>query len=88
MEAAHDQRPERFEAAGFLTGQRRPPTSSGRHLVPAPTDAHHIRDARVESLQRFATLPLDVNGDGNTDLSPALFRKTSAGENPGKADAP
>jgi hypothetical protein len=53
---------------------------------------HHIRDVqRVGTYYNdFATLPLDVNGDGHTDYITVSYFGKDVGwvENPGKADSP
>ncbi len=53
---------------------------------------HHVRDVqRVGSYYNcFATLPLDVNGDGNTDYVTVGYFGKNVGwvENPGKVGAP
>ena len=83
-----------FEAAGVLRRQQRRQARHrlGRHLVPgADWKAHHVRDVERDGTyyNYFATLPLDVNGDGKIDF---VTCRTSArrrlGREPGKAGEP
>jgi hypothetical protein len=84
-----------FEAAGVLdvNNDGKLDIVCGDTWYEAPTwKPHHVRDVkRVGTYYNdFATLPLDVNGDGQTDYITVSYFGKDVGwvENPGKNDAP
>jgi hypothetical protein len=84
-----------FEAAGVLDvdNDGRLDIVSGDNWYQAPGwQPHHVRDVpRVGTYYNcFATLPLDVNGDGHVDFITCSYFGKSVGwvENPGKAGSP
>jgi hypothetical protein len=84
-----------FEAAGAfdVDNDGKLDVVSGDTWYQAPDwKPHHVRDvARVGSYYNcFATLPLDVNGDGDTDFVTVGYFSKNVGwvENPGKVGAP
>lgn len=84
-----------FEAAGVfdVDGDGKPDIVCGDTWYQAPDwKPHHVRDVqRVGTYYNdFATLPLDVNGDGQTDYITASYFGKNVGwvENPGKSGAP
>ena len=93
VEAARDQRPERVRGGrGLRRRQRRQARHRlGRHLVQGPRlDAAprpRRRRGRGRTTTDFATLPIDVNGDGKTDFVTCSYFGKNVGwvENPGKA---
>jgi hypothetical protein len=84
-----------FEAAGVfdVDNDGRLDIVSGDTWYQAPTwTPHHIRDVKRQGTyyNDFATLPLDVNGDGQTDFVTCSYFGMDVGwvENPGKPGAP
>lgn len=84
-----------FEAAGAfdVDNDGKLDVVSGDTWYQAPDwKPHHVRDvARVGSYYNcFATLPLDVNGDGDVDFVTVGYFSKNVGwvENPGKVGAP
>ena len=83
-----------FEAAGVfdVDGDGKLDVVSGDTWYQAPDwKPHHIRDVARQGTyyNDFATLPLDVNGDGKTDFVTVSYFGQNVGwvENPGKPDA-
>ena len=83
-----------FEAAGVfdVDSDGKLDIVSGGTWYQAPDwKPHHVRDVVRQGtyLNDFATLPLDVNGDGKTDFVTVSYFGQNVGwvENPGKADA-
>ena len=83
-----------FEAAGVfdVDGDGRLDVVTGGVWYQAPDwKPRHVRDVTRQGtyLNDFATLPLDVNGDGKTDFVTVSYFGRNVGwvENPGKSDA-
>ena len=95
MEAAHDQRQERVRGGRRVRRRQRRQARHrlGRHLVSGPRlDAAprpRRRRARGPTTTDFATLPMDVNGDGQTDFVTCAYfaQERRLGREPGQGRA-